>query len=45
MKKDNNILFDDNETREDLLIKDMTPEEIDAEYERIFGKSKSEEQQ
>lgn len=44
MKKDNNILFDDNETREDLLIKDMTPEEIDAEYERIFGKSKSEEQ-
>ena len=32
------MLFDDNETQDDLLIKDMTPEELDAEYERIFGK-------
>ena len=38
MRKDNGVLFDDNETRDDLLIKDMTPEELDAEYERIFGR-------
>lgn len=38
MKNDKEMLFDDNETREDLLITDMTPEELDAEYERIFGK-------
>ena len=45
MKKDNDMLFDDNETREDLLISDMSPEELDAEYERIFGKNKNNEQQ
>lgn len=48
MNDDNTIMdFDDRETESDLLLfsKDMTPEEIDAEYERIFGKSKSEEQQ
>ena len=37
MKNDKEILFDDNETRDDLLIKDMTPEEIEAEYKKIFG--------
>lgn len=37
MKRNNEMLFDDNETRDDLLITDMTPDEIDAEYERIFG--------
>lgn len=38
MKKNNKeMLFDDNETRDDLMIKDMTPEEIDAEYKKIFG--------
>lgn len=42
MKKNNEMLFDDNETRDDLLLKDMTPDEIDAEYERIFGKSNDE---
>ncbi|WP_294478433.1 hypothetical protein [uncultured Ruminococcus sp.] len=38
MKKIKEMLFDDNETQDDLLIKNMTPEEIEAEYERIFGK-------
>ena len=38
MKKNKETLFDDNETQDDLLIKNMTPEEIEAEYERIFGK-------
>lgn len=37
MKNDKEILFDDNETRDDLLMKDMTPEEVEAEYKRIFG--------
>ena len=38
MKNDNKDLFlDDNETEQDLLLKDMTIKEIDEEYERIFG--------
>ena len=41
MKNDKEMLFDDNETREDLLITDMTDEELDAEYERIFGKQQN----
>ena len=32
-----NICFDDNETAEDLMITDMSDEELDAEYERLFG--------
>jgi hypothetical protein len=39
MKRNDDMLFDDNETRNDLLINDMSPDEIDAEYERIFGKA------
>ena len=37
MKNDKEMFFDDNETQEDLLIKNMTSEELDAEYEKIFG--------
>lgn len=38
MKNDNKDLFlDDNETEQELLLKDMTIKEIDEEYERIFG--------
>jgi hypothetical protein len=35
-----NICFDDNETAEDLIITDMTDEELDAEYERLFNNRK-----
>lgn len=38
MKRNKEMFIDDNETSEDLLITDMTPEELDAEYERIFRK-------
>lgn len=38
MKRNKEMFIDDNETSEDLLITDMTPEELDAEYERIFEK-------
>lgn len=36
-----NVCFDDNETAEDLLITNMTEEELDAEYERLFGNTKA----
>lgn len=43
MKNDKDRMdFDDTETADDLLMKDMTPEEIDAEYERSFGKLENE---
>lgn len=38
MKNGKDILFDDNETQDDLLLKDMTPEEIDRLYDEIFNK-------
>ena len=36
---DENVLFDDNETAEDLLITDLSDEELEKEYERIFTKN------
>ena len=35
-KYNDNVLFDDNETLEDLIITDMTEEELEDEYNRIF---------
>lgn len=35
-KYSDNVLFDDNETLEDLIITDMTEEELEDEYNRIF---------
>lgn len=40
MNEDNNIMdFDDRETEDDLLLytKNMTQEEIDDEFNKIFG--------
>ena len=31
------VLFDDNETAEDLLITDLSDEELDEEFRKIFG--------
>ncbi len=36
-KFDDNVLFDDNETAEDLLITDLSDEELDEEFRKIFG--------
>lgn len=38
MKNDNDMLFDDNESQNDLFLNEMTQEEIDRLYDEIFGK-------
>lgn len=44
MRKDDEMLFDDNETADSLhsafvqIFGNLSEEEIDLEYERIFGK-------
>ncbi len=37
MPKYKDMIFDDNETSEDILL-DLPPEEIDRLYEKVFGK-------
>ena len=37
-KYDENVLFDDNETAEDLLITDLSDEELDKEFKKLFPK-------
>lgn len=46
MKKDKELLFDDNETAESLhrmcvkILGERTAEEIEADFEKTFGKEK-----
>ena len=37
-KHDENVLLDDNETAEDLLITDLSDEELDKEFKKLFPK-------
>ena len=47
MKNDNALLFDDRDTPETMhecfvqIYGELTDEELDAEYERIFGKQQN----